>query len=319
MPIFKYKPNFSDICFYLWEGDTLESLQEMGSSLNLKQFQTYLKENNMALEEAIAINQYSVNSNITLGLARKTATVEQIKENIFKDMKESYKKTIIPEELDNVCQMGRDFLENVDFSQPVKDIKKEAMNFAKTNGFNYEPLLKSIEDLMHLNQAPELNKQLTSILDRYKLEEDTVLYRAVKSSYLPKKPEEMIGETIKNEYATSTTYDAKGGFIQNKEMDLVFQINVPKGTKGLDIEQLSSFRKEKEVLLGGHMLKINDYRYNGDKTILMCDLLPLEKEQKKEESIDDIRLDIPLERPKSIFVKEKEDVSLFNEKMDLMD
>lgn len=78
-------------------------------------------------------------------------------------------------------------------------------------------------------------------------------------------------------------------------MDLVYQINVPKNTKGLNIEQLSGYKREKKVLLAGHQLKVKDYHYEGDKIFLECDLIPLEKQFEIEESVDDVLLNIPLE------------------------
>lgn len=296
MALFFPKQNFSSILEDMWQGYTLEETKQMISNYEMKGFSKYLLEHNMTTDEALTIYQYSVNSNMMLGLARKTATKESIKENFFKEMKDGLKLTIKENRIDSVYEKIKGFVENLDFSKPIHMLKKEARDFAKNEGIIHNPISNTIENIAHLRSAETTMKDLDKILDKYTLQKDMVLYRAVNSSYLPKKPEEMVGETIVNESATSTTYDKGGGFIDNKEMDLVYQIKVPAGTKGLNIEQLSGYKREKEVLLAGHQLKVNDYHYDGEKIYLECDLVPLEKNLTKNvENIDSISLDTPLE------------------------
>ncbi len=79
--------NYQDILQYLADGYLIEDLSGLGvRQENIQMFLDYLKANNLTVENAKAINQYSNGSNMILSLRRGTASREDIKAGIMSDL-----------------------------------------------------------------------------------------------------------------------------------------------------------------------------------------------------------------------------------------
>lgn len=78
-----------DVLEKLSDGYTMEELQEQGISADkIQQFKEMLNTKNLTVDNAKAIYQYSIGSNMILGIKRGTSK-EAIKEQIIADLEES--------------------------------------------------------------------------------------------------------------------------------------------------------------------------------------------------------------------------------------
>lgn len=286
--------DFSTICTSLWEGYSLEELRGSFGDKAVDEFEAFLIYNNFSCNEALAIYQYSISSNIMLGLARQTSTKEEIKNSIFNGLVDRI-KDYVPDHLrEDITKDTLEFLRGLDASKSYKELKPILDSASKKIGVPTLFLYTSAMELMRLEKASEATKELQSSLSKHSLKEDTILYRAINAFYLGDilnkvgGMENLVGKTIANSSATSTTYDRSAGFVKRKDMDVVFEMFAPEGTKGLNIENLSGYSCEKEVLLKEHNLEITDVQKvpvknnNGEtseKWYISCKVKPFDREK----------------------------------------
>lgn len=147
-----------------------------------------------------------------------------------------------------------------------------------------------------LGKVPEATIKNTinyieSALNKFELDKDIVLYRGID---VPTIIEQVIGEkkysrdvNIINSYLKNTTFTDKGFVstsISKKEAinfgmgngRAVMRINVPSGTKGAYIDEVSRIKREKEFLLNRNVtFKINNVKYDAanERFIINCNLV----------------------------------------------
>lgn len=147
-----------------------------------------------------------------------------------------------------------------------------------------------------LGKVPEATIKNTinyieSALNKFEIDKDIVVYRGID---VPTIIEQVIGEkkysrdvNIINSYLKNTTFTDKGFVstsISKKEAinfgmgngRAVMRINIPSGTKGVYIDEVSRIKREKEFLLNRNVtFKINNVKYDAanERFIINCNLV----------------------------------------------
>ena len=251
-----------DVLEKLSDGYTMEELQGQGIPVDkIQQFEKMLDKRNLTVNNAKAIYQYSIGSNMILGIKRGKSK-ETIRKQIITDLTEALKGRDVSEaDIEKMKQ----FVQNADYQSPLHsnyDIANkymEQMGFKQNARVSVRSAMQSIYRCTHID---ETIAELEGGLSNTHLVKPMKLYRAVKSSYLEKGLEKgedlrcLLGKTISNKGQTSTSplYDS---FASLDDYDTVFEIYVPQGTRGAYIAELSAYDKtEQEVLLNPNDLYI---------------------------------------------------------------
>ena len=246
-----------DVLEKLSDGYTMEELQGQGIPVDkIQQFEKMLDKRNLTVNNAKAIYQYSIGSNMILGIKRGKSK-ETIRKQIITDLTEALKGRDVSEaDIEKMKQ----FVQNADYQSPLHsnyDIANkymEQMGFKQNARVSVRSAMQSIYRCTHID---ETIAELEGGLSNTHLVKPMKLYRAVKSSYLEKGLEKgedlrcLLGKTI----STSPLYDSS--FASLDDYDTVFEIYVPQGTRGAYIAELSAYDKtEQEVLLNPNDLYI---------------------------------------------------------------
>lgn len=252
-----------DVLEKLSDGYTMEELQGQGIPVDkIQQFEKMLETRNLTVNNAKAIYQYSIGSNMILGVKRGTSK-ETIKEQIMTDLAEALNGRDVAEaDIEKMKQ----FVQNADYQSPLHsnyDIANkymEQMGFKQNARVSVRSAMQSIYRCTHID---ETIAELEGGLSKTHLVKPMKLYRAVKSSYLEKGLENgedlscLLGKTISNKGQTSTSPLYDSSFASLDDYDTVFEIYVPQGTRGAYIAELSAYDKtEQEVLLNPNDLYI---------------------------------------------------------------
>ena len=167
--------------------------------------------------------------------------------------------------------------------------------YGDTSVANYEDINNYLR-FNQLGKVPEATIKNTinyieSALNKFELDKDIVVYRGID---VPTIIEQVIGEkkysrdvNIINSYLKNTTFTDKGFVstsISKKEAinfgmgsgRAVMRINIPSGTKGAYIDEVSKIKREKEFLLNRNVtFKINNVKYDAanERFIINCNLV----------------------------------------------
>lgn len=252
-----------DVLEKLSDGYTMEELQGQGIPVDkIQQFEKMLDKRNLTVNNAKAIYQYSIGSNMILGIKRGKSK-ETIRKQIITDLTEALKGRDVSEaDIEKMKQ----FVQNADYQFPLHsnyDIANkymEQMGFKQNARVSVRSAMQSIYRCTHID---ETIAELEGGLSKTHLVKPMKLYRAVKSSYLEKGLEKgedlrcLLGKTISNKGQTSTSPLYDSSFASLDDYDTVFEIYVPQGTRGAYIAELSAYDKtEQEVLLNPNDLYI---------------------------------------------------------------
>lgn len=252
-----------DILEKLSDGYVLEELQGLGlSPEKIQQFKEMLDTRNLTLDGAKAIYQYSIGSNMILGVKRGTEK-KTIREQIITDLDEALRGRGVAEA--DIEKMKK-FVQSADYqislhsNYDVANQQMEQMGFQQNARVSVRSAMLSIDRLTHIDET--ISALEDGIGSTY-LSKSMKLYRAVKSSYLEKRLGEgadfrsLVGKSISNKGQTSTSPLYDSSFASLDGYDTVFEIYVPKGSRGAYIAELSAYDKtEQEVLLNPNDLYI---------------------------------------------------------------
>ena len=260
---------YGDVLEKLSDGYTMDELQAQGiSHQKIDSFNQMLTEKNITVDNAKAIYQYSVGSNMILGVKRGTSK-ETIKEQIMSDLEESLQaRGVQQEDIEKMKQ----FVKDADYDEtPLHNSYDIANRYMEEIGLKQNSRVSVRSALQSMHRCTHIDETITSLeegLGSTNMPKSMKLYRAVKSSYLEKglKPGEdissLVGKSISNKGQTSTSPLYNSSFASLDEYDSVFEIYTPKGSRGSYIAELSAYDKtEQEVLLNP-----NDLYITGVKT-----------------------------------------------------
>ena len=253
-----------DILEKLSDGYTMDELQEQGiSSQKIDAFNQMLSEKNISVDNAKAIYQYSVGSNMILGVKRGTSK-ETIQEQIMSDLEESLQARGVKQ--DDIEKM-KQFVKDADYGEnPLHNSYDIANRYMEKIGLKQESRVSIRSAMQSMHRCTHIDETIASLeegLGSMNMPKSMKLYRAVKSSYLEKGLKQgedlssLIGKSISNKGQTSTSPLYDSSFASLDEYDSVFEIYTPKGTRGSYIAELSAYDKtEQEVLLNPNDLYI---------------------------------------------------------------
>lgn len=280
-------------------------------------FMNYIKKSNLSLAEAVSIYDYTVDSSNIIKASKYKEEWANLK--YLDAFKKSVGNIRLPE-TDKVYLLHKvsDFLQNYDYAG--KSQKLACYEFIDFCAENKLPVLMGVEymvnEIYRVNRTYQHSLYLSDILSRNEIKEDHVYYRGINSSFLNLTPgkeiEELVGKEIINDFPTSTSHSFSGCF-KGQGIDLILEINARKGTKGLDISNLSAFaEREMETLFAKNELYITGVRkemVNGkERLIATCEMTQLEllaESQKAEkEGSSPIKCDLDYEKGYATITKE---------------
>ena len=283
------KGNYQNILEKLSNGYKMEELPKLNvNEKEIQEFNSMLEKNNITVENAKAIHQYTDGSNMILGIKRgedRTKIQEGIIEQLSKSLNE---RGISQEKIKEV----QEFVKGLDYERPVYE------NYEKINDYSIQGNLpnackasinKSVQSMDRFNHIDETVAELDDALSKTQLINSMKVYRAVKGNslkelYQVEDLSELKGKSLQNKGQTSTSPLYDSSFAKYDTYDAVFEIFAPRGSKGSYITQLSDYGKaEQEVLMNPNDLYITDVSEivdkNGkNKTILKALMLSKEKE-----------------------------------------
>lgn len=275
----------------LSDGYSIEELESQGiSSQKIQDFNSMLKSNNLTIDSAKAIYEYSIDSTM-ISKVQRGADRGQIQGKILTDLSKSLQDRGIPE-----LEIGKiqEFVKGLDYQTPLHnnyDISNTTMSQLGIPNNCQVSVRAAIREMNNYSHIDDTVKALNDGLAGTRLPSSMVLHRAVKSSFLEKglkdgeSLESLVGRTVSNSGHTSTSPLYESSFASLDEYDAVFEIYAPKGSQGAYIAPLSSYDKvEQEVLLSPNDMFITDVQtgvidQNGrNKTILKALMLSKERE-----------------------------------------
>ena len=254
-----------DVLEKLSDGYTMEELQSQGvSTQKIQAFNEMLQSKNLTVDNAKAIYQYSVGSNMILGVKRG-ASKETIQSQIMSDLEESLQtRGVSKNDIDKMKQ----FVKNADYESTLHSNYDMANEYMEQIGIQQNSRVSVRSAMQSMDRCTHIDETIASLdegLGSTHLDKSMKLYRAVKSSYLAKGLKEgedlscLVGKSISNKGQTSTSPLYDSSFASLDEYDTVFEIYAPKGSRGSYIAELSAYDKtEQEVLLNSNDLYITD-------------------------------------------------------------
>lgn len=254
-----------DILEKLSDGYTMEELPQQGiSDQKIKAFSDMISQKNLSVDNAKAIYQYSIGSNMILGVKRGTSK-ETIQEQIMTDLEESLKGRGVS---DSDIEKMKQYVKSVDYNSALHenyDIANEYMEQQGLQSNSRVSVRSAIQSMDRCHHIDETIAALDEGLGNTHLSKPMKLYRAVKSSYLEQGLKDgedltsLVGKSISNKGQTSTSPLYDSSFASLDEYDTVFEIYTPQGSRGSYIAELSAYDKtEQEVLLNPNDLYITD-------------------------------------------------------------
>lgn len=248
----------------LSDGYTMDELRTEGvPQQQIDSFLQMLQEKNITVDHAKAIYQYSVGSNMILGVKRGTSK-ETIQSQIMQDLEQSLSERGVQQsDIEKVKQ----FVKQSNYGDtPLHEHYDKANSYMEQIGIQKNARVSVRSAMQSMDRCEHIDETISSLEDgigNTNLPKSMKLYRAVRTSYLQKGLkdgeglESLIGKSIGNKGQTSTSPLYDSSFASLDECDTVFEIYTPQGSRGSYIAELSAYDKtEQEVLLNPNDLYI---------------------------------------------------------------
>ena len=279
----------------LSDGYTMDELQAQGiSGKEIQEFEDMLQEKNLTVDGAKAIYQYSVESNMILGVKRGI-TKDTIKGQIMQDLEDSLQARDVPH--DDIEKI-KEFIKNADYQETLHSNYDRANEYMEQIGIQPKARVSARSAMQSMDGCEHIDETISSLdegLGRTNLPKSMKVYRAVKSNYLEsalsngEDLNSLVGKTVSNNGQTSTSPLYDSSFAKYDDYDTVFEIYVPEGSRGSYITELSAYdNSEQEILLNPNDLYITNVQQgiidkNGKtKNVLQALALSKDKECYKE-------------------------------------
>ena len=278
----KCSSNFQKIFKYL-ETYSYPEVKKMFPPLS-NEFEKVLKENDLTIDDAIALNRWSIIPNGVLNYKRSKQSLNKATRDILYDnvfdliiVNEKYRKLL-------------NFVEGLDLSCPLETIEKKCKGFVVANSIN-EKVIPGI--LFYLDEKMKI-KSTTSSLEKVttnQLSQNTIFYRGLNydfyvklKNYINSKGLEALkGFVINEDGYSSTSFTPKNGFINSYSCPVLIEIFAPKGSECFDMVNFTKFPDENEVLFNTNEMRVVDYKIQSspsgnERILLKCFLLSKNKE-----------------------------------------
>ena len=256
---------YGDILEKLSDGYTMDELQTEGiSTRKIQEFQDMLQARNLTVDGAKSIYQYSVDSNMILGVKRGV-TKDTIKDQIIQNLENSLQTRGVSQ---SDIETMKQFIKDADYKETLHSNYDRVNEYMEQMGIQQNARVSVRSAMQSMDRCAHIDETISSLdegLDRTNLPKSMKLYRAVKSSYLEKALPEgadlssLIGKTVSNNGQTSTSPLYDSSFAKYDDYDTVFEIYAPEGSRGSYITELSAYDNvEQEVLLNPNDLYITN-------------------------------------------------------------
>lgn len=256
---------YGDVLEKLSDGYTMDELQREGISIQkIQEFQDMLQERNLTVDSAKSIYQYSVGSNMILGVKRGV-TKDAIKDQIIQDLERSLQTRGVPQ---SDIETMKQFIKDTNYQETLHSNYDRVNEYMEQIGVHPKARVSVRSAMQSMDRCAHIDETISSLdegLGRTNLPKSMKLYRAVKSNYLEKALPEgedltsLVGKTVSNNGQTSTSPLYDSSFTKYDDYDTVFEIYVPQGSRGSYIIELSAYdNSEQEVLLNPNDLYITN-------------------------------------------------------------
>ena len=271
--------NFQSI-FELLEIYPYSKVKQMQPALT-EAFEAILNEKNLTLNDAIALNRWSVIPNEVLNYKRNGVSINRAMKNSL------YEYVFqIPLSTSDYKKIFR-YIQRQDVSIDKEVLRKRFTKFTEKNNFDKAlvgSLLQYIDEKKRILQtANSLDKVVTT-----QLSHNTIFYRGLDYKFLRKinnylemnknSKKGLVDLIINEQGYSSTSYVIDNNFIKTYPCPVILEIFAPKGSECFDMVNFSKFPDEKEILFNANEMKILDYDLNwtglGEPRVLIkCFLL----------------------------------------------
>ena len=256
---------YGDVLEKLSDGYTMDELQTEGISIQkIQEFQDMLQERNLTVDSAKSIYQYSVGSNMILGVKRGV-TKDAIKDQIIQDLERSLQTRGVPQ---SDIETMKQFIKDTNYQETLHSNYDRVNEYMEQIGVHPKARVSVRSAMQSMDRCAHIDETISSLdegLGRTNLPKSMKLYRAVKSNYLEKALPEgedltsLVGKTVSNNGQTSTSPLYDSSFAKYDDYDTVFEIYAPQGSRGSYITELSAYdNSEQEVLLNPNDLYITN-------------------------------------------------------------
>lgn len=256
---------YGDVLEKLSDGYTMDELQTEGISVQkIQEFQDMLQERNLTVDGAKSIYQYSVGSNMILGVKRGV-TKDTIKEQIIQDLESSLQTRGVPQ---SDIETMKQFIKDTNYQETLHSNYDRVNEYMEQIGVHPKARVSVRSAMQSMDRCAHIDETISSLdegLGRTNLPKSMKLYRAVKSNYLERALPEgedltsLVGKTVSNNGQTSTSPLYDSSFAKYDDYDTVFEIYAPQGSRGSYITELSAYdNSEQEVLLNPNDLYITN-------------------------------------------------------------
>ena len=247
---------YGEVLEKLSDGYTIDELQTEGiPTQKIQEFQDMLQKRKLTVDGAKSIYQYSIESNMILGVKRGV-TKDKISNQIIQDLEDLLQTRGVPQ---TDIEKMKQFIKDTDYQETLHS------NYDKVNAYMEQLRIQSIarvsvrRAMQSMDRCIHIDETISSLneaLGKSNLAKSMKLYRAVKTSYSKKgllkdaDLTSLVGIIISNkgQMSTSLLYDLS--FAKYDDYDTVFEIYAPEGTRGSYITELSAYENaEQEVLL----------------------------------------------------------------------
>jgi len=291
--VFRNSGNFQNILQTLSDGYTIDELESQGiRRQDIDNFNDMLKDSNLTVENAMAINQYSNGSNMILSVKRGTASREEIKQGIFDDLSSKLRERRVSE--DNIKKIARS-VESLNYQRPNYEnygAIRETLGTEDIPSGCYTSINKSVKDLNNYHHIDETIEQLDEGLSKAQLPCSMKLYRAIRTKE-GVDVTDWVGKSSYNKGYTSTSPLYDSSFAKYDEYNTVMELYAPKGTRGVYMAPFSDYDSvEQEVLLNSNDVYFTEAQTgvidkNGrSKTIVKGVVLSKDRECYREDTIE---------------------------------
>ena len=154
------------------------------------------------------------------------------------------------------------YIDNLDYTEPLYqnyDVLRNNIDALDLKGSSKASIFNAIKNIDSLNHIDETINNLDDAILKSYMNESVKVYRALKGV-----PEEnltnMVGKNLNNKGYTSTTPVYDSSFAKYDEYNTVIEMNIPKGTQGIDIRRFSAYDVENEILLNENYLTVFDVK-----------------------------------------------------------
>ena len=219
-----------DVLEKLSDGYTMDELQAQGiSPQKIDAFNQMLSEKNITVDNAKAIYQYSVGSNMILGVKRGTSK-ETIQEQIMSGLEESLQaRGVQQEDIEKMKQ----FVKDADYDEtPLHDSYDTANRYMEQIGLKQNSRVSVRSAMQSMHRCTHIDETIASLeegIGSTNMPKLMKLYRAVKSSYLEKGQKSgedlssLVGKSVSNNGQTSTSPLYDSSFASLDEYDSVLR------------------------------------------------------------------------------------------------